>query len=471
MKIAVINGSPKGELSVTLQYIRYLSNNFPEHVITEYSIGKKIKSIENKSEAADEIFKGIGESDLIIWATPIYYLLVPAQLKRFIELIYERNATEFFKGKYAAAVTTSIHFFDHTAHDYLRGISEDLGMNFAGSFSAHSNDILIADERKNLRTFFKDIIRSAEEKRIFERETLEVPDGKFSYLPKNPGEKTDAKDLRVVLLHDADEGTNLYSMVKRMADSFEGDVDVRDIRNSGMKGGCLGCCRCAFDNVCVYSDGFTDFWKSSVGNSDILIMAGTVTDRYLSSVWKQFLDRSFFMGHVPYLKGKQIIYLVEGNLSYLPSLKECLVERVYTGEANPVGVITDETGDSAKTDRLIHEAAERSVMFARENYIPPAKCTPVGARKIFRDEIYGEMRSIFKADDRYYKKAGLYDFPTRKRLKVIKTSLFSLFLSIKPMQENVKKDMNKFQVKPMREIAEGAVEEGVDGVVEGEKGK
>jgi len=30
MKIAVLNGSPKGQISVTMQYVRFLQQKFPE---------------------------------------------------------------------------------------------------------------------------------------------------------------------------------------------------------------------------------------------------------------------------------------------------------------------------------------------------------------------------------------------------------------------------------------------------------
>lgn len=52
-----------------------------------------------------------------------------AQLVRFIELIFEREATSAFRERPAAVLTTSIKFFDCTAHDYLPAICEDLGEN------------------------------------------------------------------------------------------------------------------------------------------------------------------------------------------------------------------------------------------------------------------------------------------------------------------------------------------------------
>ena len=75
-------------------------------------------------------------SDAVVWMFPVYYLLVPSQYKRFIELIWERGAQEAFRGKFAAVVTTSIHFYDHTARDYMHAICDDLEMSFAGAFTA-----------------------------------------------------------------------------------------------------------------------------------------------------------------------------------------------------------------------------------------------------------------------------------------------------------------------------------------------
>ena len=72
-----------------------------------------------------------------------------------------------------------------------------------------------------------------------------------------------------------------------------------NLHDLNIKGGCLGCCQCGYDNTCVYTDGYVDFFKSKLVPADIIIMAGSVHDRYLSSTWKQFFDRSFFKGHVP----------------------------------------------------------------------------------------------------------------------------------------------------------------------------
>ena len=70
-----------------------------------------------------------------------------AHYKRFIELVFERGAQAAFAGKYAASLSTSIHFFDHTAHNYIHAICDDLGMRFVESFSPDMTDLLNEEGR------------------------------------------------------------------------------------------------------------------------------------------------------------------------------------------------------------------------------------------------------------------------------------------------------------------------------------
>jgi len=52
MNILVLNGSPKGHYSITLQTVNYLSALHPEHVFNVLDVGKKIKSFEKDFSAA-----------------------------------------------------------------------------------------------------------------------------------------------------------------------------------------------------------------------------------------------------------------------------------------------------------------------------------------------------------------------------------------------------------------------------------
>jgi NAD(P)H-dependent FMN reductase len=153
MKIIVLNGSPKGSISVTVQYVLFIQKKFPQHELKIINISQEIRKIEKDEKAFQGIIDEVGSSDGVLWAFPLYFQLVPSQYKRFIELIWERGAENALKNKYTAVLSTSIHFYDHSAQNYMNAICDDLDMKYAGSFSADMGDLLKEEERDNLILF------------------------------------------------------------------------------------------------------------------------------------------------------------------------------------------------------------------------------------------------------------------------------------------------------------------------------
>ena len=92
MKIVVLNGSPKGNNSVTMQYVHFLQPRFPETEFRIFDVALKIKKLENDDRALQEVIANVADADAVLWAFPLYFLLVCSQYKRFIELIFEKNA-------------------------------------------------------------------------------------------------------------------------------------------------------------------------------------------------------------------------------------------------------------------------------------------------------------------------------------------------------------------------------------------
>lgn len=66
MKIIVLNGSPKGELSVTMQYVLYLQKKFPDHQLKIINVAQKIKILEKNQSKLLDIIEEIKTSDGII---------------------------------------------------------------------------------------------------------------------------------------------------------------------------------------------------------------------------------------------------------------------------------------------------------------------------------------------------------------------------------------------------------------------
>lgn len=456
MKITVLNGSPKGDLSVTMQYVRFMEKKNEGHEFRYHNISQRIGKIESDEAAFKEIIDEIEGSDLVIWGVPLYVCLVPSQYKRFIELIWERGVEDKFLGKYAAVITTSIHFFDNTAHNYMRGICEDLGMKFAGSFSPDMYDIMQEEGRNQAVSFARNILNTVETKAVTSRAFVKPDYNMKRYMPSPAGPVTDIAGKRILILSDRTySGDNISAMIGRLNENFSGDAEVMSISDVDIKGGCLGCCECGFDYRCVYTgkDEFIDFYNEKLKKADIIIFAGEIKDRYLSSKWKQLFDRAFFNTHTPTLKGKQFGLLISGPLTMIPNLREILNAYFQWQGANLVDIITDEHSPD-EIDSLIDSMARKLVEYSGEGYIQPPTFLGVGGMKVFRDDIWGRLRFVFQADHKYYEDNGIYDFP-QDDLKTIEINKKMIELTGNPdMRENVRKMIKTEMVKPMKHIVE-----------------
>lgn len=242
MQVLVLNGSPKGELSVTLQYVRFIEKRFRAHSFKFLHVGKRIKQLAQDPAAFAEALADVMTADLVLWATPVYYWLVPSQLKQFIELVNERGEAGAFSGRYAAAVTTSIHFYDHTAHNYLAGICEDWGMRYYGGHSAEMMDLLSPRGQKQLQDFAQGLLAAVETGAPTPVTHAEVIRHQWTYTPGTAAAPLDQGDRRVLVLADgADDSPNLARMVARIVARFQHPVDVANLSKLDIKAGCQGC--------------------------------------------------------------------------------------------------------------------------------------------------------------------------------------------------------------------------------------
>jgi multimeric flavodoxin WrbA len=456
MKVTVLNGSPKGDNSVTMQYVKFVEKNNSEHQFNYVNIAQRIGKIEDDAEFFNEIIEEIKNSDLILWGSPLYVCLVPSQYKRFIELIWERGAADSFSGKYAAVITTSIHFFDHTAQNYLRGICEDLNMNFAGGFSPDMYDIMKEGERSRLLLFAESVFESAAKKlktsRSYKKPEYAMP----VYIPGASAAPVSTVGKRVLILSDREySGDNMDRMIKQVQSTFGKNAEYRTLSSVDFKGGCLGCCECGFDYRCVYTgkDGFIDFYNEEVKRADIIIFAGEIRDRYLSAKWKLMFDRAFFNTHTPTLTGKQAGILLSGPLSEIANLREILQAYFEWQGANLVDIVTDENS-SADIDSLIDNLAAKLIKFSDSGYVQPATFLGVGGMRIFRDDIWGRLKFVFQADYKYYEENGIFDFP-QDDAKAIEINEKMIALTDNPdMRENIRKMIKTEMVKPMKYVVD-----------------
>ena len=77
MEILVINGSPKGKNSVTLQTVNYLQILFPHHHFEILHAGQTIHALEKDFSPA---LSAIEKADVLLFSYPVYTFIAPSQL-------------------------------------------------------------------------------------------------------------------------------------------------------------------------------------------------------------------------------------------------------------------------------------------------------------------------------------------------------------------------------------------------------
>ena len=402
MNILVLNGSPKGDYSITLHTVLYLQKKYPDHTFNILHVGQKIKAIERDFKESAELIKN---ADALLFAYPVYTFIATCQLHRFIELMKENNAQ--VKGKIATQITTSKHFYDVTAHKYIQDNCDDMGINYIRGLSADMDDLTTEKGRKEAESFFEHFIWCAEN-RYFEKPVYK--NDEFTPVPATAiEENNENKSGNVVIVGDVSENDEqLKNMISRFSAKLLYKTRFINIREYPFKGGCLGCFRCAADGVCVYKDGFDNFLRNDIQTADAIVYAFKIKDHSMGSVFKMYDDRQFCNGHRTVTIGMPVGYLISGNYGEETNLQMILEGRAQVGGNILAGIATDEENTDYEIDKL---ASSLDYALKHKN-TQPQNFYGVGGMRIFRDLIY-QMRGLMKADHKFFKSHGQYDFPQK----------------------------------------------------------
>lgn len=455
MKIVVLSGSPRNELSVTMHYVKYLENKFSQHEFKILNIYDAIKKLENNAEFMEQTMNEIKYSDGIIWAFPVYIYTVHSHYMRFIELIFERNAKEVFKGKYTVALTTSIHFFDHTAINYIHSICDDLDMNYVDYFSIHMRDLLNKDIRINLVQFFENYLDTINQQLTTFKSYNQVNYTPIDYIPEASHEQIDHLGKKIVVITDSLKNKNVKYMIEKFSRLFNGNIELINLEEADIKGPCLGCIKCGYNHECVYKDkdDYINIYNNKLKTADILVFAGAICYRYLSSTWKNFFDRSFFHNHTPSLIGKQVGIILSGPLAQIPNLRQILETYVQWNGSNLVGFVTDESDKSSDIDERLYTLSYKLIHLSMSGYHKPSTFLGVAAKKVFRDEIWNTKGFPFVADHRSYKKLKMYDFPQKKYKIRLVNFILTLLMKFPAIRKRMYSDQSK-KLIPLKRIIE-----------------
>ena len=437
MNILIVNGSPRGRFSVTLQSCLYLEKRFPTHSFAELNAGAGIAGFEKNMAPARAAFE---RAELVIFAYPVYSFLVPSQLHRFIELMKERGVS--LKDKYVTQLSTSKHFFDVTAHRFMEENLHDLGGRVIHGLSADMEDMLTEQGRRELEQFFAYAVFCAHNA-VYEHRTPAVEQKHAAYVSSLEACKKQ-EGFDTVIVGDLREGDeSLRALIKDFSAVFPYRTRFVNIAEFPFKGGCLGCLNCASAGRCVYRDGFDAFLREKIQSADAIVYAFTLRDHSMGSRFKMFDDRQFCNGHRTVAEGKPFAYLVNGSLDGEENLRTVLKARADVGHSFLAGFACDAEG--------LRNVSLRLAFALEQGYTPPRSFYGVGGMKIFRDLVW-LMRGMMREDHLYYKAHGLYDFPQKRWPRMLGMCILGALLRSPRIRRQIGDRMNEGMLAPYKKI-------------------
>ncbi len=445
MKILIINGSPKGQYSITLQTSNFLEVKFPEHSFETIHVGRKIKAIEKDFSSVKE---KLMSADLIIFSYPVYTFIAPCQLHSFIRLIKENDVD--LRGKCVTQITTSKHFYDVTAHKYIEDNCNDLGMRYIKGLSADMDDLTKDKGQRDCIRFF-DYVMWSIENNYFELSSLKMPQRDLisATLPEKASQPSSGD---VVVLTDAEESDiELNLMIQRFVSVCKLKARVVNIKSFNMQGGCLGCFNCAVSGECVYKDGFSELLRNDIQKADAIVYAFTIKDHSMGHLFKMYDDRQFCNGHRSVTMGMPVGYIINGHYSVEENLRTIIEGRSQVGGNFLCGVANNEVDTDSEIDKL----AKKLEYAIEEKITMPSNFLGVGGMKIFRDLVY-QMRGMMKADHKFYKTHNQYDFPQKHKLMSYAMYLVGAMLSSDKVKAKMGNKMNEGMLMPYVKVIEDA---------------
>ena len=444
MHILVLNGSPKGPNSITLQTVNYLQARYPAHTFEVLHVGQRIAALERDFAP---VLAAIARADLLLFSYPVYTFIAPCQLHRFIELLKAANVD--LTGKYAAQLTTSKHFYDITAHRYIQDNCQDMGLRYIGGLSADMDDLLTEKGQKEAYDFMEYLAFCVQKDHYL---PFPAPLPEPAHRPVEVPTHAAATDGDVVIVTDCrPEDVQLQAMIDRFRAVLPLRTRVVNIREYPFRGGCLGCFNCAVSGKCIYTDGFDTFLREEIQATQAIIYAFTISDHSMGARFKMYDDRQFCNGHRTVTMGMPMGYLISGDYSREFNLQMIIEGRAQVGGNFLAGVATDEQDPNGAIDRL----ADTLIYALDHQYVPPQNFYGIGGMKIFRDLIW-QMQGMMKADHKFYKEHGQYDFPQKKPGRMLAMYAVGALMQSPKLKAKAGSKMTEGMLMPYKKVLDKA---------------
>lgn len=424
LKVAVLNGSPRGRYSTTLHSVLYLQKMYPEDTFTIVEVASRINSLKHDFLP---VVEAVMAADIVLFAYPVYTFLAPSQLHWAIARLKSEGLS--LNGKFATQITTSKHFYDVTAHRFVEDNVVDLGMTPIAGFSADMDDLLADRGRRQLMSFWG-----------YVHFRICGP----SQMPSLPSEGLS----QVAIVTDNPDSDKLRDMIGKFRQSCPVPSKVVDISAFPFKGGCLGCFNCASDGVCIYRDGFSDFLSSQIHSACAIVYAFEIKDHSMGALFKMYDDRQFCNGHRMMTIGMPVGYIVAGNLDAEPNLRMLIEARAQVGGNFLCRTANDLCGVDALVEDLMYALAAKVDL--------PQNFYGVGGTRIFRDLIW-LMRGLMKADHKFYKAHGIYDdLPHRHVGRMLKMKFIGVLFNNRTLRSKMGARLNEGMAAPYAKAVKDA---------------
>lgn len=428
MNVLVFNASPKGRNSITVQTARYLAAVFADDAFDFVEIAT---SWDAAARQLPEIGDRLARADAVVFAYPIYSFFAPAQM---IEALTTMKAAGLpFAGKACTQITTSMKVLDPLAHEWLAKNAHDMGMRVVPGLSASQYDLPTERGRAEACAFW----------RFFRAAACGALDA--------PTPVSDPARFDTVVLTDlASDDAELAALIDRFRNDYPYRVRVCNVRDLGMRGGCLGCMRCMPEGHCVYTDGFEARYREGLAAVDATVLAFSVVDHGISPELKRFLDRTYFSGHRPPAKRSSVGYLVNGDLSAEPQLRLLLNGYTQFRHTRDCGIVTSADGETG-----LRALAARLQYSMENDFLLPRNFYGEACMTMFRD-IVTELRGVMRADYRYFRDHGLLDFAQDRKDRIRMSMQAGMLLSSPELERDLGMTFLEAMVKDHQTAVEQA---------------